>query len=190
MWNQLTPQQQQFFVQLMMGNWGGMTQQGLGNPLMVGGGWQQGALPQGSNGIAGAYFGGNPQQTTPLPPGSNGIAGVYFGGNPQQQTPLPMQPPMPLPQQSPPGVGQMPDWLQQGQPPPWLQQQAAQNYAQQAALAQTQQTGYLPAQQWGQQQMAPQDVTNGQGQQRLPDYSGGGPSISPYAMPGTVQWGG
>ena len=109
------------------------------------------------------------------------------------------------------------------------QQQAQQNYAQQQALAQTQQTGYLPAEQWGQQQMAPlpqmqqgmpgggmmpggmgaiQNLLRGgmgapgggslmgqlsaglgqQQQQRLPDYSGGGPNTSPYAMPGTVRY--
>jgi len=103
------------------------------------------------------------------------------------------------------------------------QQQAQQNYAQQQALAQTQQTGYLPAEQWGQQQMAPlpqmqQGMPGGMGaiqnllrggmgapgggslmgqlsaglgqqqQQRLPDYSGGGPNTSPYAMPGTVRY--
>jgi len=155
MWQNLTPDQQQFLMAMLMGQQQpGMmpgaqqTPPNLGNALLA------------ANGTLGAL---NPQQTT--------------GGN-------------------------WSDWFQQ-----------------QAALAQTQQTGYLPPEQWAQQQMAPQAQpqqipgwmqmmqqgwgamggqpaagtdpnAQGQQQQRLPDYSGGGPNYSPYAMPGTVQWNG
>jgi len=163
MWQNLTPDQQQFLTAMLMGQQqpgmmgGAQTQPNLGNALMA------------ANGTLGAL---NGQQ------GSSPMGGNWF------------------------------DWLNGGAQSQYMQQQAA--------LAQTQQTGYLPPDQWAQQQMAPQvqqqqmpgwmqmmqqgwGAMGGQqpvpapdpnAQQRLPDYSGGGPNYSPYAMPGTVQWNG
>jgi len=166
MWQNLTPDQQQFLTAMLMGQqqpgmMSGTSQPNLGNALMA------------ANGTLGAL---NGQQ------GSSPMGGNWF------------------------------DWLNGGAQNQYMQQQAA--------LAQTQQTGYLPPDQWAQQQMAPQAQPqqmnpwmqmmqqgwgamgaqpaagadpNAQGlgqQQRLPDYSGGGPNYSPYAMPGTVQWNG
>src|SRR5215472_1351387 len=165
MWQNLTPDQQQFLTAMLMGQqqpgmMSGTQQPNLGNALMA------------ANGTLGAL---NGQQ------GSSPMGGNWF------------------------------DWLNGGAQSQYMQQQAA--------LAQTQQTGYLPPEQWAQQQMAPQAQqqqmnpwmqmlqqgwgamgsqpamptdpnAQGQQQQRLPDYSGGGPNYSPYAMPGTVQWNG